>query len=67
VSRSTPTSSTPPAALLGAGLPAPIAQLLADSDVGASKGGLFDDGHRLRQLIGRPTAALAGMVAVVLG
>jgi NAD(P)H dehydrogenase (quinone) len=54
-------------ALLGAGLPEPIAHLLADSDVGASKGGLFDDGQRLGQLIGRPTAALAGMVAAALG
>lgn len=54
-------------ALLGAGLPAPIAQLLADSDVGASQDGLFDGGQRLGQLIGRPTAALAGMVAAALG
>ena len=54
-------------ALLGAGLPAPLAHLLADSDVGASKGGLFDDGHRLSQLIGRPTAALGAMVAAALG
>lgn len=53
-------------ALLGAGLPAPLAHLLADSDVGASKGGLFDDGHRLSQLIGRPTAALGAMVAAAL-
>ena len=54
-------------ALLGAGLPEPIAHLLADSDVGASKGGLFDGGQRLGQLIGRPTAALVGMVAAALG
>lgn len=54
-------------ALLGAGLPAPLAHLLADSDVGASKGGLFDDGHRLSQLIGRPTAALGAMVKAALG
>ena len=54
-------------ALLGAGLPEPLAHLLADSDVGASKGGLFDDGHRLSQLIGRPTAALGAMVAAALG
>ena len=54
-------------ALLGAGLPEPLAHLLADSDVGASKGGLFDDGQRLSQLIGRPTAALGAMVAVALG
>ena len=53
-------------ALLGAGLPEPIAQLLADSDVGASKGGLFDDGHRLSALIGRPTTALAAMVEAAL-
>lgn len=53
-------------ALLGAGLPEPLAQLLADSDVGASKGGLFDDGHRLSALIGRPTTALAAMVEAAL-
>lgn len=53
-------------ALLGAGLPEPLAQLLADSDVGASKGGLFDDGHRLSALIGRPTTALAAMVDAAL-
>lgn len=53
-------------ALLGAGLPESIAQLLADSDVGASKGGLFDDGHRLSALIGRPTATLAAMVEAAL-
>lgn len=49
-------------ALLGAGLPEPLANLLAESDVGASKGGLFDDSHQLSQLIGRPTAALATLV-----
>ena len=54
-------------ALLGAGLPEPLAHLLADSDVGASKGGLFDDGQRLSQLIGRPTAALGAMVEAALG
>lgn len=53
-------------ALLGAGLPEPLAHLLADSDVGASKGGLFDDGHRLRALIGRPTATMAAMVEAAL-
>ena len=53
-------------ALLGAGLPEPLAQLLADSDMGASKGGLFDDGHRLSALIGRPTTALAAMVEAAL-
>lgn len=49
-------------ALLGAGLPEPLAHLLAESDVGASKGGLLDDSHQLSQLIGRPTATLASLV-----
>lgn len=49
-------------ALMGAGLPEAFAGLLADSDVGASKGGLFDDGHQLSQLIGRPTVSLATLV-----
>jgi len=53
-------------ALLGAGLPEPLAHLLAESDVGASKGGLFDDGHQLSQLIGRPTATLATLVKAVI-
>jgi NAD(P)H dehydrogenase (quinone) len=46
-------------ALVGAGLPAPFAALLADSDAGASKGALFDDGRQLSALIGRPTTPLA--------
>jgi len=35
------------AALKSVGLPAGLADMLADSDVGASKGGLFDDSHTL--------------------
>lgn len=54
------------AALLGAGLPDFLVTLLAESDVGASKGGLFDDSHQLSQLIGRPTTSLANMVAAQL-
>lgn len=54
------------AALEAAGLPAPIAALLADSDAGAAKGGLFDDGGALGRLIGRPTAPMAKMVAAAL-
>ncbi|WP_018150820.1 SDR family oxidoreductase [Leeia oryzae] len=54
------------AALEGAGLPAPIADLLADSDTGASKGGLFDDQHQLSQLIGRPTTPLAASMKAAL-
>jgi NAD(P)H dehydrogenase (quinone) len=46
-------------ALVGAGLPEPIAGLLADSDSGASRGGLFDDTRQLSALIGRPTTPLA--------
>lgn len=49
--------------LLGAGLPEGLAALLADSDVGASQGGLFDDSHQLSELLGRPTTSLATMVA----
>jgi len=50
------------AALIGAGLPDFLATLLAESDVGASQGGLFDNGHQLSALIGRPTAPLAQMI-----
>lgn len=44
-------------ALLQAGLPEPIAELLANSDTGAAQGGLFDAGGQLGRLIGRPTTA----------
>ncbi len=54
------------AALLGAGLPEGLAALLADSDVGASRGSLFDDSHQLSQLIGRPTASLATLMKLAL-
>ncbi len=50
------------AALKGVGLPAGLADMLADSDTGASKGGLFDDSHTLSNLIGRPTTSLADSV-----
>jgi len=45
-------------ALKGAGLPEAFANLLADSDVGASQGGLFDDSRTLSKLIGRPTTLI---------
>jgi len=54
------------AALLGAGLPDGLATLLAESDVGASKGGLFDDGRQLSQLIGRPTTPLVEQLKLAL-
>lgn len=50
------------AALEGAGLPKPIAELLAGSDAGMAEGGLFDDSHDLSRLIGRPTISLAESV-----
>lgn len=43
------------AALTGAGLPGPLAEMLADSDRGASEGGLFSEDKTLSTLIGRPT------------
>ncbi|WP_347290464.1 SDR family oxidoreductase [Kluyvera georgiana] len=54
------------AALKSVGLPAGLADMLADSDVGASKGGLFDDSHTLSKLIGRPSTPLAESVIGIL-
>lgn len=54
------------AVLKGVGLPAGLAEMLADSDIGASKGGLFDDSHTLSKLIGRPTTSLAESVNGIL-
>jgi NAD(P)H dehydrogenase (quinone) len=54
------------AALMSAGLPEPIAGLLADSDTGASKGGLFDGSGILGLLIGRSTTPMAVSVKAVL-
>ena len=53
--------------LLGAGLPAPLANLLADSDAGAVKGALFDDGRQLSALLGHPTQPMSASVADALG
>ena len=50
------------AALTAIGLPEGLAQMLADSDTGAAKGGLFDDSRQLSQLIGRPTTTLTESV-----
>lgn len=41
--------------LIGMGLPKALAELIADSDIGASMGGLEDNGRQLSALIGRPT------------
>jgi len=50
------------AMLLGAGLPEGLAKMLAQSDVGASQGGLFDDGKTLSKLIGRPATTMPEVV-----
>ncbi|EDH3915301.1 NAD(P)H-binding protein [Salmonella enterica subsp. enterica serovar Bareilly] len=50
------------AALKGAGLPDGLADMLANS----AKGGLFDDSHTLRKLIGRPTTTLTESLRSVL-
>lgn len=44
------------------GLPDALADLFADSDVGASNGALFDDSHTMNKLIGRPTTPIAETV-----
>lgn len=53
-------------ALISAGLPEGFASMLADSDAGAAKGGLFDDSHTLSKLIGRPTTPYAKVIAATL-
>lgn len=54
------------AALQGAGLPEGFARLLADSDIGASQGGLFDDSRQLSRLIGRPTTSIDDSLKAIL-
>lgn len=54
------------AALRGVGLPDAFASLLANSDTGASKGGLFDDSHTLSKLIGRATTPIAASIKAIL-
>jgi NAD(P)H dehydrogenase (quinone) len=51
--------------LEGLGLPAPLAAVIAQSDVGAARGGLFDDGRQLSALIGHPTTPLPAFVTSV--
>jgi len=53
--------------LIGVGLPEPLVALLADSDVGASRGALFDASGTLVKLIGRPTTPIGESIAAVLG
>lgn len=55
------------AALVQAGLPQPLAQMLAESDAAIASGALFDDSRSLGRLIGRPTTTLAQGIAAALG
>lgn len=48
------------------GLPEGFAALLAQSDASAAQGGLFDDGHQLSRLIGRPTTSLSSLLKLVI-
>jgi NAD(P)H dehydrogenase (quinone) len=50
------------AVLLGFGLPAPVAAMLADSDAGAANGELDSDARDLHSLIGRPSTTLTQAV-----
>ncbi|MFT4014404.1 MAG: SDR family oxidoreductase [Paracoccus sp. (in: a-proteobacteria)] len=54
------------AALVNAGLPDGLAAAIAGWDVDAAQGALFDDGHALSRLIGRPTTPLADVVRAAL-
>lgn len=54
------------AGLVQAGLPEPLAAILADSDACAGQGSLFDESHTLSRLIGRPTAPWRGFLAAAL-
>lgn len=53
-------------ALIGAGLPEPLATLFANSDAAAAEGALFDQSRTLSRLIGRPTTPFATTVAETL-
>jgi NAD(P)H dehydrogenase (quinone) len=52
--------------LAGAGLPTELPDILADNDLGWSRGELFTSSGDLRRLIGRPTTPLADAVAAAL-
>lgn len=50
------------AALVSAGLPQAMAEILANSDSGASQDGLYDDSHQLSRVLERTTETLAQSV-----
>lgn len=68
--RDIPYRDLPPAEyrdiLVKAGLPEALAAAFASYDVAAAQGALFDDGHQLSRLLGRPTTPLSESVAVAL-
>ncbi|WP_194905284.1 SDR family oxidoreductase [Catenulispora rubra] len=49
--------------LVGAGIPADLAHVLADADLGLGRGEMFSDSGDLSRLIGRPTTSLAAAIA----
>lgn len=51
------------AVLVNAGLPEPVAAMLASGDAGISKDALFDDSRQLQALIGRPTNPISATIA----
>jgi len=53
-------------ALQGMGLPAAVADMVANSSVSAASDALFDDNRALSKLIGRPTTTLSTAVAAAL-
>lgn len=54
------------AALKQAGLPDGLAEMLADSDAGAQKGGLFASDNDLARLLGRPATPYAEVIRAAL-
>ncbi|MFC8334009.1 Rossmann-fold NAD(P)-binding domain-containing protein [Streptomyces olivaceus] len=52
--------------LSAAGLPAELAEVLADADRGMNRGEMYTDSGDLRRLIGRPPATLVDALAVAL-
>lgn len=53
-------------ALKQSGMPAPVAAMVADCDIAASHGALFDEGGALGKLIGRPTTPMAEAIGTAL-
>ncbi|AGA64361.1 NADPH:quinone oxidoreductase 2 [Liberibacter crescens BT-1] len=50
-------------ALIKVGLPIEVVDIVVSSDIGASKGGLFDDSKTLSSVIGRPTALFKNVLS----